>query len=284
MRKTYIPIILTTLLVVSNIYLWSSISNSKSNLLKVSFLDVGQGDSIFIEAPNGVQMIIDGGKGKSVLTELGKVMSSYDKEIDILVATHPDADHIEGLMKVLENFNIKNIVVNGDKGDTVLSERFNRIAEEENVLITEAAQGMRIILDNANNVYFDIFYPTSGIQSEDTNSLSIVGRLVYGSREFLLTGDAPFSVEQELIKWCKVCLSSDVLKAGHHGSKTSTSKSFVASVSPLYSVISAGKDNSYGHPHSSVLETLKSQNILVLGTYASGTIVFETNGESLNLR
>ena len=117
--------------------------------------------------------------------------------------------------------------------------------------------------------------------TDDTNARSIVVRLTYGTMSVLLTGDAPVSVEQDLVRWYGTQLESEILKAGHHGSKTSTSTSFITALDPMIGIISAGKDNRYGHPHSQVVDTLETANVQILGTYDEGTIVFESDGVNI---
>jgi competence protein ComEC len=281
MKRTYILLSATTLLLFFTILVWHEAAAKDESLLTVSFLDVGQGDATLIEAPNGVQMLIDGGKGSEVLSELGAVMNSYDKDIDIILATHPDADHIGGLVPVLADFQVHHILTNGDWGTTQIAKSMKKESEEEGAEVRVIKRGDRIMLDGAHNVYVDVFYPGSESTARDTNGNSIIAKLVYGENEFLLTGDAPLDAEARILYWCASCLSSDVLKVGHHGSKTSTGKTFLEAVHPEYAIISAGLNNRYGHPHKQVTDLLDKENITTLGTYDEGTIQFETDGKTL---
>ncbi len=262
-------------------------------VLTVAFLNVGQGDSIFIEAPNGNQMLIDGGPDRSVLRELGKVMPFYDKDIDVVIATHPDADHISGLNDVLAKYKVSLFLEPGVLTDTnVYKELEKRILEKEKlnkIKKIEARKGMVIDLGSGANgkVVLEILYPILDPRGMETNTASIVARLVYGENEFLLTGDSPANIENYLVSLDGAHggkLESDVLKAGHHGSKTSTSENFVKSVSPQYAIISAGFENRYGHPHQDVLDNLNKFNIKILRTDLDGRIVFESDGMNIKLK
>ena len=286
MRKFTILFYLVLILIIANVFVFlNAQAVGDNNLLVVSFLDIGQGDAIYIKAPNGVDMLIDGGKKDSdILTELGRVMSVTDKEIDIVLATHPDADHIGGLTKVLENYNVKHIVTNGRSKDTGVFKLLNDDIKNENASTTIAERGQRIILDKDKNIYFDIYWPIKIYQSDDTNDLSILGKLVYGESEFLLTGDAGKEIENQIIKWCKLCLDSDVLKLGHHGSRTSTSRTFLDNVAPDYAIVSAGANNSYGHPHKEIVDLVQMQNINILETSKEGTITFVSDGIKYGLK
>jgi competence protein ComEC len=272
-----------------NIELWSRVFSLHEPVLIVAFLDIGQGDSIYIQAPNGRQMLIDGGKSNAVISELRNIMPIGDTSIDVVLATHADADHIGGLPAVITDYDISKIINNSDTNkSTQIFARLQQMSDEERdkdgAEIIHATSGMRIILDPVNNVYFDIYYPATGVTSPDSNDLSIVGRLVYGETEFMLTGDSPISVENKLVTWCRACLASDVLKAGHHGSKTSTSQIFLDAVNPKYAVISAGLNNTYGHPHKEVTDRLEKKEIEIHTTYEEGTVIFVSDGRGVRIK
>lgn len=264
--------------------MWSALVGSPQ-LLTVAFLDVGQGDAIFIQTPNGHQMLIDGGRDEMVLNKLQAIMPRGDMSIDVVLATHPDADHIGGLPAVLERYQVAEIIDNGKGGkDTRILDEFNTDITLERAHYIHAVHGMRMVLDGEHGVYFDVLYPTASSTSPYTNDMSIVGRLVYGQHEFMLTGDSPIAVEQKLVEWCSKCLKSDVLKAGHHGSRTSTGQAFLDAVDPQYVVISSGKDNSYGHPHKEVIDRLVQKGVSIQKTTESGSVVFQSDGEKLRIK
>jgi len=255
----------------------------RKEILTVTFLDVGQGDAIFIDAPNGNQILIDAGRGRSVLRELGKVLPFYDKDIDVLLITHPDADHIGGMVDVLERYRTSIFIQPGVGGETSVYEELQESVASKKLKVIEARKDMRINL--GRGVVLEILFPDRDPIGMESNSASIVARLVYGEIEFMLTGDSPSSIEGYLTRAISVeSLRSDVLKAGHHGSKTSSSQAFVSAVDPEFVVISSGKDNRYGHPHKEVLDTFENFGAEVLQTSQSGRIVFKTDGVGLEVR
>ncbi|MEK9184267.1 MAG: ComEC/Rec2 family competence protein [Patescibacteria group bacterium] len=250
-----------------------------SELLTVSFLDVGQGDAILIESPEGVQLLIDGGRDRAVVRELPRVMSPLDRSIDMVLATHPDADHIGGLPDVLNRYRVSYYLSPGIEHGTSQAERLGAAVEDElGAVSILARKGMRIHL--GESVYADVLYPDRDVSKAETNSGSVVVRLVYGNTSFMFTGDAPSSVEDYLIALGGE-LDSDVLKAGHHGSHTSTSAAWLDAVTPSVVVISAGKDNSYGHPHEEVLERVRASGASVASTVEDGTIIFKSDGRTM---
>ena len=248
-------------------------------VLCVVFLDVGQGDAIFIQSPSGRQMLIDSGRDSGVLHQLGEVMSFSDRDVDYVVATHPDADHIGGLSVVLDRFSVGNVIRTENESDTGVWETVERKIEEEGAVVHYARRGQRY--DLGSNVYVEILFPDIDASELESNTSSIVARLVYGDTAFMLTGDSPKSIEEYLVLVEGENLESDVLKVGHHGSRTSTSELFLAEVEPEYAVISAGADNSYGHPHIEVTDALFNFGVTTLSTAENGNIVFWSDGKSV---
>jgi competence protein ComEC len=247
--------------------------------LQVHFLDVGQGDAIFIETPDGVQVLIDGGPDATVLRELSKVMPFYDRTIDVVVGTHPDKDHVGGLTDVLERYEVALIVKTENVNDTSVSRLFeSRVAEEE-AEVFFARRGQRLALGASTTL--EILYPESNPADMESNAASIVARLIYGDIAFMLTGDSPKSIEEYLVLVEGENLASDVLKVGHHGSRTSTSELFLDEVQPTYAVVSAGADNQYGHPHVEVTDALFNAGAKVYETAEVGTVTFMSDGETV---
>ena len=250
--------------------------------LTVSFLNVGQGDAIFIEAPSGNQILIDGGPSKSVLRELSKVMPFYDRSIDVVIATHADQDHVGGLPDVLKEYKVGIFMEPGVSGPSSSYEELEKIVDNEeakgSIKKILARRGMDV--DLGGGAILQIIFPDRDPAGMETNMSSIVARLVYGENEFLLTGDSPIAIENYLVSLESQgsTLTSDVLKAGHHGSKTSTGAEFVSAVSPEYAVISVGKDNKYGHPNKEVLDILSNFGAKILRTDEMGGVVFKSDG------
>ena len=265
-----------------NIFIWHTVAREdRRGILKVSFLDIGQGDAIFIEAPSGNQVLIDGGSNKAVLKELGKVMPFYDKTIDAVIATHPDKDHIGGLVEVLKNYRTDMVMEPGVSSDTGAYQELEKVIKDKNLPRILARRGMSLNLGEGARL--NILFPDRNTEGWETNTASIVAKLVYGNNSFLLTGDSPIAIEKYLSMIDGQNLKSDVLKAGHHGSRTSTSESFASIVSPQYTVISAGKNNQYGHPHKEVLDILEKIKAVILKTYENGTISFSSDGERVSV-
>lgn len=273
-------VFISLLLVVLNAAIVYALFEPPRAVLRVSFLDVGQGDAIFIESPEGVQLLIDGGRDRSLVRALPRVMSPLDRSIDMVVATHPDADHIGGLPEAFSRYRISYYLSSGVEHETSQVERLDAaVRKEKGMTSFTARSGMRIHL--GESTYADVLYPDQDVSEAESNAGSIVMRLVHGETSFMLTGDAPDTVENYLVSVDKGSLDSDVLKAGHHGSRSSTSEEWLAAVSPSTVVISAGKDNSYGHPHIEVLNRVRTAGADLVSTIEEGTIVFESDGETI---
>lgn len=270
------------LLVLATVFVWYAVFAETRDGLTVVFLDVGQGDAIFIQAPNGNQVLFDGGPNKAVLRELSKVMPFYDRSIDVIMESHPDSDHIAGLVEVLRRYKTDLVLESGVESDNLAYQEIKNLIREKNIQYILARRGLRINLDD--ELYLDILFPDRDVSRLDTNDASVVARLVYGENEFLFTGDSPKKIENYLISLYGKNLESDVLKIGHHGSDTSTSESFLGYVNPKYAVISVEKDNKYGHPHQKVLDLLNQFGITILRTNDLGTIKIKSNGENLQIK
>src|SRR3989339_2044008 len=261
------------------VFVWYAVLTETRTGLKVAFLDVGQGDAIFVEAPNGNQVLIDGGPNKAVLRELSKQMPFYDRTIDGIVITHPHLDHYGGLVDVLDNYKINFETDSGnDNPESKGFDIYARKLEEEKAKRIFAKRGMRVNLDEG--LYLDILLPVINKKGMSAHDEMVVARLVYGNNSFLLTGDMEDNLESFLLSFGG-SIKSDVLKVGHHGSKTSTSEKFLGNVSPDLAVISAGKNNKYGHPHKEVTERLARFEIPVLRTDEKGTIILKSDGEKI---
>jgi competence protein ComEC len=247
--------------------------------LTFAVLDVGQGDALYIESPTGVQVLIDGGPDSAVLRELPKVMPQFDRSLDAVIATHPDADHIGGLVDVLHRYEVGAFFEPGVAKNTAAYRALKEEVSAQGAEHRVAQRGMT--LDLGGGARLLVLYPSSDVSATpDTqaNDASIVALLQYGSSTALLLGDAPKFVEYALAVQNEGLLESDVLKVGHHGSRTSTSDILLAAAQPALAVISAGRDNRFGHPHTEVLNTLARHGAEVLLTAQEGTIVFKTRG------
>ena len=282
--RKYRPSIPLLILLSLTVYLaiWSFRLAPAPPYLKVVFLDVGQGDAIYIEAPNGKQMLIDGGPDAKLLSSLAKVMPFADRSLDVVIETHPDTDHIGGLPILLDNYQVGQIFENGAKADSAIYNLLEEKITKNKIDKVIARRGQRIILDPTRNIYFDILFPDRDVSKLESNDGSIVGKLVYGKNSFLLTGDATLYTENQ-IEWqeSKENLKSDVLKLGHHGSKTSSSLLWLEAVKPSLVIISAGLHNKYGHPSPEIMARLSALHIPFLSTADLGNIIFESDGLNL---
>ncbi|WPK13862.1 MBL fold metallo-hydrolase [Lysinibacillus louembei] len=241
--------------------------------MRVHFIDVGQGDSILIQSPSGKTMLIDGGvKGA------GKMVVDYLREqgvnkLDYVVATHPDADHIGGLIAVLNSISIKHFIDSGKVHTSQTFEEMLTLVSDKNIVYSVPEKGD--IIDFDKELKTEVIYANEN--ASDNNDASIVLKITYGEVSFLLTGDAGVSIEKQLLN---ENIQATVLKAGHHGSNTSSSLAFVQAVKPEAIVLSYGQDNKYGHPHAEVIENALAVKSEIYGTAEAGTIVFTTDGVS----
>ncbi len=248
------------ILVVANVLVWQAIWQSRpSGELTISFFNVGQGDAIFIESPTGNQVLIDGGPPGRLAAPLAKAMPWYDRSIDLVIVTHPDTDHVGGLPMVFERYRVANFMAPGVKGDTGVAREVEYRVAKEGARAVLARRGQTI--DLGGGAVLQILFPDRELVGGDTNDASIIAKLVYGSTSAMLTGDASEKVEKYLVTLGATTLDSDILKLGHHGSKTSSSEEFLRAVSPELAIVSAGLNNRYGHPHAEVTERLKVLNI-----------------------
>jgi len=279
--KQYLKIYFLLFLLATNITIFYSVYYISGTNLEVAFLDVGQGDAIFIKSPDGHQMLVDGGPNNSVLRELGKVMPFYDRTIDVVLASHADQDHIGGLVEVLKRFKVDLLIRSNTTSTSAVYTELEALVKEKN--IKEEIVMKPEILTLGPNTEFDILFPNQNTAGWETNDASIVGKLVYGNNSFLLTGDSPQAIEKYLVGKYGDFIKSDVLKVGHHGSKNSNSELFVGTVSPAYSVISVGLNNRYGHPNPEAIKVLTDFGGQILETLNQGTIKFESDGQNLIL-
>ena len=265
------------LLVVVNIFIFQKVLSPR--VLTVSVLNIGQGDAILVRGPTGITMLVDGGPDRAVLRELGAVLPVGQRRIDAVVETHPDRDHVGGLPDVFANYEVKHFLEPGIPNDTNAAAALTSAAYAEPDLVQIVARrGMRLNL--GGSAYADILFPDRDVSKVETNDGSIVIRLVYGKTSFMLTGDLAAPIEEWLLVLDKDDgeLQSDVLKAGHHGSKYSTSAAWLATLNPAIVAISVGARNSYGHPTPETLSRVKDEGAIVYRTDKEGRLVFTSDG------
>jgi competence protein ComEC len=249
------------------------IFSSQKQELTVNFLDVGQGDAILI-SQGSKQILIDGGpNGQILLEKLGKYIPFWDRNIEVVIATHPDQDHIDGLIDAMKTYNIGEVIDNSEDADSQVYKKYLEIINEKNIPRLKGKSGVNIKIND--DAKLEILNPADTLDNnpKDTNADSIVSKLTYGENSFLFTGDFPIEKESELINK-NFDLKSNVLKVAHHGSRYATSDEFLEKVAPKDAVISVGKNNRYGHPAQELLDRLNNKKINILRTDERGDIIY----------
>lgn len=247
--------------------------------MAVHFLDVGQGDCSLIIMPSGEAMLIDTSTKDQADVILEYISYYKIKKLDYLVLTHPHADHIGSAPKIIKSLDIGTILMPDATTTTKIFEETLNAIDSKNLEITIPKPGEEFKLGKAS---ITVLGPTK--DTNDLNNMSIVLRLDYGKTSFLFTGDAEHPSEEDMLKVNKAsAFKADVIKLGHHGSSTSSSDDFLSAVDPDYAVISCGKDNSYGHPHTEIIKSLQKKNITYYRTDEKGNIVFSSDGKKVSL-
>jgi competence protein ComEC len=258
------------ILLVLGFFAWRSLPDGR---LHVVFLGVGQGDAIFVEAPSGRQMLVDGGPdGAVLLSQLGRHMPFWDRTLDVVVLTHPDSDHITGLVPVLERYQVDMVIFRPVEIDSGDYDYWLQLLDVEGAAVYQGEAGLQLALDEG--LEMAVLHPGAELLGGINNN-SIVTHLSYGAVSVLLTGDIEAKVEQRLVR-DGAPLASTVLKAAHHGSCTSTTQEFLDAVAPEVVVISVGADNLFGHPCEAVLERL--EEVTLYRTDEHGAVEIITDG------
>lgn len=246
---------------------------TESSDLSLYFFDVGQGDSTMIKQGNW-EMIIDGGPDRSILEKLGKYLSYTDRSIEVMILTHAHADHVDGLVEIMNRYQVDKIYFNGSLHTAPGYLEFLKIIKEKNIDAEIIDGPQELSWDNGLRLQFlapmKSFYQ---VRPENINNSSLVFRLVYGSGTALFMGD--FENEEILIShYAPELLKTQILKVGHHGSNNANNKEFIVATAPYFSIISCGKNNSFGHPHYRALYNLKNSGSKILRTDILGDIFF----------
>lgn len=271
------------LLIFISLTLWFAVfCEDRNGVLTISFLDVGQGDSIFIESPTGIQVLVDGGPNNNLVKEISGVLPWYDRHIDMLVITNPDKDHYEGFIALLKRFKTDVVLEPGTINKNSAYEVLENKIKDKKIPKILARRGQ--IIDLGEGAYLEVIFPDRDVSGLSPNDGSIVMRLVYEKTSVLLQGDSTSNIERYLLGLGGEKLTSTILKAGHHGSKTSSSEEYIKTVSPEWVVISAGANNMYNHPNKEVLDVLNEQKLITLVTCSMGQINFESDGENFILK
>ncbi|KEH90633.1 ComEC/Rec2 family competence protein [Clostridium botulinum] len=251
-------------------------TKKQNSTLKVHYIDVGQADSILVQQDDHF-MLIDAGNNEDDKLVIDYLQKQGVKKLDYVIGTHPHEDHIGGLDKVIDSFEIGQVFMPKKTSNTQTYKDVITSIKNKNLKITSPVPGTTYKLGVAE---WSIFAPAKDKDYESVNNYSIVQKLKFGNNSFIFTGDAEAISEMEMVQG-GYDLQSDVLKVGHHGSKTSVCQAFLDKVNPKYAVISCGKDNKYKHPNKSTMDRLKAKNIPVYRTDESGTIVATSDGEKV---
>lgn len=250
--------------------------------LEVVFLDVGQGDSILIQKGSR-QILIDGGpSGKVEMAKLGKYLPYFDREIELVIATHPDKDHIAGLIEAARNYKIDKVLATAAEKDTQTFKEWEDVLAYNKIETLEVWRGTEIKFEDAD---MKIMSPPEKVAADvgDSNNSSIVARLDYGNNSFLFTGDIESPAEKEILESGEN-VDVGILKVAHHGSKYSSSEAFLDAASPEEAVISVSATNSYGHPTEAVLGALEKRNIKIFRTDEKGDVIYKCKNRNVKCK
>lgn len=244
----------------------------------VAFLDVGQGDAMFIETPQHQRLLIDGGPDSRVVRKLTARLPLFDQSLSVVILTHPDADHLNGILAVVERLPVRAVFMAGVFKPTSTYHTFLKVIESKHIPAFQLVKDQQIELDN--NIKLEALWPSESVVGFDlnkTNDTGIVTRLTVGERSFLLTADIESPIEAKLVE--DNLPATDILKVAHHGSNTSSSPEFLMAASPGLAVIEAGAGNKYGHPRPETLQNLAPSAIY--RTDQNGDIDIWTDGVKL---
>ena len=262
------------MVLILNILIWHEVLLLPDGKLHVHFLDVGQGDATLIVTPNGKQIVIDGGPNVRALEHLGTYMPFFDRTIENLVLTHPDADHLTALPDILERYTVASITLAGTEKHTARYQSVLHQIETKNIPIVWSNPNLRIT--STDGVALEMIWPDaqSSVGIKNANDASVTLMLHYGDVRILFPGDIEEWAEKEILASGKN-IAADILKVPHHGSRTSSSTGFLLAVQPTTAIVSAGADNRFGHPHPDVVQRYESMGIPIRNTAVEGTISLE---------
>lgn len=284
MKKNNLKKYVILILLLSSFF-YTFFSYVQKNFFKVSnhnlrfhFIDVGQGDSSLIITPKGKTILIDAGDEAHAKKVVSYVREQGIEKLDLVIATHPDADHIGGMDKVIKNFDIDVFAMPDVSAKTNQYKQIQRELKAKKMKTTRLYQGDEVQIDDSLD--FEILSPVKGKKYDDTNEYSIVAKIVYKDTSFILMGDATMENEVDIINNVPD-IDIDVLKLGHHGSSTSSSDYFITKTSPKIAIISCGKNNKYGHPHQEVMRVLKKHGVTPYRTDEMGDIVITSDGKEI---
>ncbi len=277
-RVRLIGFVLAILFAMTGLFLHEFLLQPDGKNVTVRFFNVGQGDSAFVTGPSGQQILIDGGPDMTALEELGKVMPFFDRTIDILVLSHPHFDHVASFPQILRRYKIGQVIMSGAGYDNGAYQEFLTLLHDQNIPVIQPAPPQT--LDLGDNLHLDLLWPPPnyfGKTVKKIHDTNVVTKLRYGEDSVLFVGDLEIAMEKKLLEE-KIDLSADVLKVGHHGSRTSTSSGFILAVHPSLAIVSVAAKNSYGLPDEDVLARLTHFGVPYKMTM-SGAIFWQMDGK-----
>ncbi|MBR5155489.1 MAG: MBL fold metallo-hydrolase [Clostridia bacterium] len=270
------PIIIISLIMLAS----RAFPKVSADTLQLCFVDVGQGDSVFLKTPDGETWLIDGGEYDAFDSELQPFLYSQGiHKVDYALVTHYHSDHMGGISELLESGGAENLVLPDYSPGSKAKTKLLKLAQKTGTSVLEMSEGDTLpTLDD--NLKISVLHPNQGgFSSENDNNNSMVLKVEYFDTTILLTGDLEVEAEEILVK--KYDLEADILKLGHHGSSTSTSDGFIEEVNPTYGIISAGQGNRYGHPHYEVLNRLDDNDVMIFRTDKDGDVTFHLSEKGI---
>jgi competence protein ComEC len=263
---------------------WAAVATRPDDRWHVVFLDVGEGDAIFIQTSNGQKVLVDGGSSPATITNaLGRRLPFWDRKLDLVVLTHAHEDHLTGLLEVLQRYQVQQVLEPGYPQTSAMYLQFLQTIQEKRITYRVARAGQRLDLAGA---YLTVLHPGPSFLSStpsDLNNNSVVLRLVIGKVAILLPGDVDEPAQAAILSRGGE-LASTVLKVPHHGSRTALTADFLPTVSPAVAIVSVGADNTFGHPAPETLEQLRAAGVKVYRTDQNGTIEIITDGTGYTVR
>lgn len=251
--------------------------------LHVHVMDIGQGDAILITLPTNERILVDGGPDDKVISELSRAMPFYEKTIDMVILTHPHADHVNGLVEVLKRYQVKNVLMTGVEYKSPGYAAFLEEIYQRKIPVIFATGKDDFQLGTS---IIDMLFPFNSMQGQSCVNIHcsmIVFRLIYGENVFYFSGDMEMEKENELIR-AGLDLRADFLKVGHHGSHTSTTAPFLDRLRPKYAAVSCGVDNKFHHPHPGTIQRLQERKITFFRTDLDGTVEVTSDGKNMEMR
>ena len=275
----YRKIVSLFFVLITVILLFCTVKNiNRSGNLEVIYLDIGQGDSILIKDPSGLNFLIDTGPGHITTQKVQKELSIFNKALDSVLITHPDSDHSGGVASIINSIDTKRVIISTEND-------YSNYIKDKDSKVSFVNTFNNISL--SNEISLKVLNPESGILGTE-NEKSIVNTMSYGNFNFIFTGDADSETERKLVSQGyfdknENKKSVNILKVGHHGSDTSSSEIFLKKIKPEYCILSVGKNNKYGHPAKNAMDRLQKYCKNIYRTDLNGGISFKTDGKNLEI-